>query len=138
MGGVSNLNYCNAILLWKKLLFLSQDASNIPDTIIEKLFNEQIELGDDMHLVQLSNCMLIVATWTPSEITAKYISQLGSLLSLQDIGHYQLNHHDKFMELVIEHWQKTYDIIQDTVVITKNEVNQFKEHNLKSLRIIKY
>ena len=114
---------------YTKLQFVLYDVRNIPVAVIETLHNEQIELGGDMHLTQLSNRMPITPPPTPEESTAKYISQFGSLLSPQDIGHYQLNNHDKFMKFVIEHWQKTDGIIQDTAVITPNEVNQNFENS---------
>ena len=62
-----------------------QDESNIPDTIVEKLRNEQIELSDKMHLVCLSNRMLIEEPWNSAEISESYISQFRRLLSPQDI-----------------------------------------------------
>ena len=87
-----------------------------------------------MHLMHLSKYMLIAAPQTPVEIIYKYIGQFGSLLSPQDIGTYQVMDHTDFMELVIEYWQKTDGIIQDKIISTEDEVNQFKEHNIKILR----
>ena len=61
---------------YRKLQFMLNGVSNIAECITNKLHTEKIELGNDMHLMRSSNCMLITAPWTPAEITTKYVSKL--------------------------------------------------------------
>ena len=77
-----------------------QDASNIPDAIIKKLSNEKIELSNKMHLICLSNRMFIAELWNSADISEKYISQFGCLLSPQDIKTYKLSNHKDFSKLI--------------------------------------
>ena len=59
-------------------------------------------------------------------------------LSPQDLDTYQLSNHDNFSELFIKQWQITDGIIQDKVVITEDEINQLKEHNINRLEVLNY
>ena len=87
---------------YEKQQFVLQYSGNIPEVIYETLSNELIEIGDDMHLMCLSTCVLIAAPVTADDIRAAYVNQFGHFLSKKDIGEWPLMKHDEFNELVVK------------------------------------